>query len=99
MPLRLKFYLKSVAAPSSNPTNPYFIKLAVALKTVYPEAAAIPILFPASNDNNYFRIIGVPVFGLTSIYMHKSLLSSIHNSNERIPIRDLHAGIAVYKDL
>jgi carboxypeptidase PM20D1 len=55
-------------------------------------------LAPASNDNNYFRIKGAPVFGLTPIYMDKALLSSIHNSNERIPVRALHEGIAVYKD-
>jgi carboxypeptidase PM20D1 len=89
---------KAVAAPHTNPENIFFEKLAAAVKTVYPKAAAIPILAPASNDNNYFRVQGAPVFGLTPIYMDEALLSSIHNSNERIPLRALHEGLAVYKD-
>lgn len=89
---------KAVAAPYTNPENEFFKELAAAVKTVYPNAAAIPILAPASNDNNYFRIKGAPVFGLTPIYMDKALLSSIHNANERIPIQALHKGIAVYKN-
>jgi carboxypeptidase PM20D1 len=89
---------KAVAAPYTNPENIFFNNLAAAITRVYPRAAAIPILSPASNDNNYFRIKGAPVFGLTPIYMDKDLLSSIHNTNERIPVRALHEGIAVYKD-
>jgi carboxypeptidase PM20D1 len=89
---------QAVAAPYTNPENMFFKQLTAAVTTIYPKAAAIPILAPASNDNNYFRIKGAPVYGLTPIYMDKALLSSIHNSNERIPVRALHEGIAVYKD-
>ena len=89
---------RAVAAPHTDPENIFFENLAAAVTTVYPRAAAIPILAPASNDNNYFRIKGAPVFGLTPIYMDQALLSSIHNANERIPVRALHEGIAVYTD-
>lgn len=89
---------RAVAAPHTDPENMFFENLAAAVTTVYPRAAAIPILAPASNDNNYFRKKGAPVFGLTPIYMDQALLSSIHNANERIPVRALHKGIAVYTD-
>jgi carboxypeptidase PM20D1 len=96
--IEVEILSKAVAAPYTDPNNTFFKELAAAVTTVYPEAAAIPILAPASNDNNYFRVKGAPVFGLTPIYMDKALLSSIHNANERIPVRALHKGIAVYKD-
>jgi carboxypeptidase PM20D1 len=74
----------------------YYNLLEESLLEVYPGAAVMPILFPATTDNNYFRREGVPVYGITPSHLSDELLKSVHNANERIAIHDLHQGIEVY---
>ena len=67
-----------------------------ALEEVYPDTKVISLLFPASDDNNYFRAKGVPVYGIMPTFLSRSQLESIHSINERIPISCLEKGIQVY---
>ena len=74
----------------------YYNLLEESLLDVYPQSAVMPILFPATTDNNYFRREGIPVYGITPSPLSDELLESIHNANERIAIQDLQQGIEVY---
>ena len=59
----------------------------------------MPILSPASNDNNYFRALGIPAYGLLPVFMGMEYLETIHNIDERIPIEALELGTEVYIEL
>lgn len=85
-----------VQAAPSDPADPFFGLLKETIRQVYPRTAVVPILFPASNDNNYFRAQGVPSFGLLPVPLDIDLISSIHNTDERIPVTALELGKKVY---
>lgn len=76
-----------------------FKRLSKALQNVYPGSGVVPILMPASNDNNYFRAIGIPTYGILPVFMSMDHLESIHNVDERIPIEALEKGKEFYIDL
>ncbi|MDX9904555.1 MAG: M20/M25/M40 family metallo-hydrolase [Bacteroidales bacterium] len=83
----------------SEPTIPdrYYSHLAESIEEVYPGAGVVPVLFPATSDNNYFRNAGVPVYGVIPVLISQQLLQTIHNYNERIPVEALHYGTEVYR--
>lgn len=83
-----------VALPS--PITPYFDNMCTALKDVHPGAATIPILFPATTDNNFFRNAGIPVYGIIPSVLNAHLFETIHSTNERIGVDNLEKGIDVY---
>jgi carboxypeptidase PM20D1 len=70
---------------------------AKALKLVYPGSEVVPMLFPATTDNSYFREKDIPTFGIVPIEVNNELIESIHNINERIPVNALMKGISTYK--
>ncbi len=84
-------------AEESSPETPFYKALDQAIQTIYPQAAVMPILFPASSDNNYFREKGVLVYGITPVFMSRHNLESIHSSNEHISLAQLSEGVAVYE--
>jgi acetylornithine deacetylase/succinyl-diaminopimelate desuccinylase-like protein len=86
-----------MAAPSE--IGECYSKMAKALLKVYPKSGVIPILMPASNDNNYFRALGIPSYGILPVFMGMEHLESIHNIDERIPIEALEKGTQVYVEL
>jgi carboxypeptidase PM20D1 len=75
----------------------YYMKRA--LENVYAGSAVIPILAPASNDNNYFRVHNIPTYGILPVYIPLYLLETIHNVDERLPVDALEKGISVYSEL
>jgi len=83
----------------SDPTVPdrFYSLLAESIEEVYPGAGVIPVLFPATSDNNYFRNAGVPVYGVIPVLISQQLLQTIHNYNERIPVEALYFGTEVYR--
>jgi carboxypeptidase PM20D1 len=82
----------------TSPDNLFYKLMERSIKVRDPKAVTIPILFPASTDNNYFRSKGVAVFGITPILTTTKELESIHANNERIHVRELHRGIDFYVD-
>lgn len=77
-------------------TGYYYDALARAVTGVFSEAATGPILFPAHNDNAFFRAKGIPAYGLLPAILSVELIESIHNIDERMEIEALEAGIEVY---
>ncbi len=86
-----------MAHPS--PVNEQYSKMEKAIKDVFPSSGVIPVIMPASNDNNFFRAKGVPSYGILPAYLEMELLESIHNVNERIPVDMLDRGTDVYMSL
>ena len=83
---------------SASKTDLFYDELSNAIKGVNQGSGVIPILFPAFNDNNYFRAKGIPVFGILPIHMDLHSLESIHNIDERLSFESLETGTAVYSD-
>ncbi len=67
-----------------------------ALGEIYPGSEVIPVMFPATTDNNYFRNKGIPVFGIIPSVLDRGLLETIHNYDERIPVEAVVSGTRVY---
>jgi carboxypeptidase PM20D1 len=84
--------------PAAIPSKPgiFFQAFKTALQQVEPSSAAVPILFPAYSDNNFFRQRGVPVYGVNPVHLSREQLLSIHNNNEYISIEQIEKGKQVY---
>lgn len=83
------------SAPSTTPEK-FFELLSEAIKSEYPNANVVPMLFPASADNNYFRAHGIPVYGINPMMVSRKQLNAIHNYNEYIDIKDVEDAIAIF---
>ncbi len=68
-----------------------------ALSEIYPGSEVIPVMFPATTDNNYFRNKGIPVYGIIPSVLDRKLLETIHNYDERIPVEAVISGAHVYR--
>ena len=77
----------------------FFYKISDAIKYEFKGASVIPMLFPASADNVYFRQEGVPVYGINPFIVDYEQINAIHNYNEFIDIEDLERGIRVFNYL
>jgi carboxypeptidase PM20D1 len=88
--------LETFNAKPSPVQNEFYQKFKSAIYQVYPDVRVIPYIFPAYTDNNYFRNLGVPVYGIKPVHLPEELLRSIHNVDERLPISSLEMGIEVY---
>jgi carboxypeptidase PM20D1 len=82
-------------APPTVPER-YYSMFCESLTETYPGAGMMPVLFPATTDNNYFRNAGVPVYGIIPAVLGEELIKTIHNYNERIPVESLVKGTEVY---
>lgn len=75
-----------------SPVNESFKFMENALLHNFENAKVAPFLFPASSDNNYFRSLKIPVYGITPMVTTNDIMQRIHNSNERMPIDQLVKG-------
>ncbi|CAN5561253.1 M20/M25/M40 family metallo-hydrolase [soil metagenome] len=85
-------------SPDSDPTRPdhSFRALEKAIASYDPTAYTVPILFPATTDNSYFRSKNIPAYGLIPAVLDKESIQSIHSINERISLKELESGIYIY---
>ena len=70
-----------------------------ALESVYPKAHVIPLLFPATTDNSYFRNVNIQSFGVLPFELNKEMVESVHSNNEKIPVKAIEQGINVFTEL
>ncbi len=86
------------SSPDAEATKPdrAYQALEEAILAVYKDAYVIPILFPATTDNSFFRAHGVPVYGLLPGIMDKEMIASIHSVNEKISFEVLQSGMDIY---
>ena len=83
-------------APESDPNNIYYQAFEYALLRNHKNSAVVPILFPASSDNNYYRALGIPTYGILPFKINQEQLEAIHNFNEFIFVDQVLDGTAVY---
>ena len=85
-------------SPSAEPTklNVHYDNMKQAVLKVFPTAKVVPVIFPATTDNSYFRSVDVPAFGLLPFQLNKDMVESVHAANEKLPIKALNDGINVY---
>jgi carboxypeptidase PM20D1 len=96
--LKIKI-LESSPASKPSPQTRYYDAFSEAIKHYTPTSSVIPYLFPASTDNNIFRVKGIPVYGcIPAIFSHEEI-ASVHNINEQIKVSSLYQGIKVYTKL
>jgi carboxypeptidase PM20D1 len=79
-----------------SPINESFAMMEKALKHNFDNSKVVPFLFPASSDNNYFRALKIPVYGIVPMVTTDDIMQRIHNSNERMPINQLIKGYDTY---
>lgn len=80
-------------------TSEKFKAIATGLKKAYPGCEVLPVLFPATTDNSYFRSKGIKAYGLLPLELNQQLIESVHAANECIPVSTLHKGIEAYKTI
>lgn len=87
-------------SPTAEPTKQdvHFNNMKKAILKNFPSAKVIPVLFPATTDNSYFRSVNIPAFGLLPFQLNKGMIESVHASNERLSLNALENGINVYTD-
>jgi len=85
-------------SPTSLPTklDVHYDKIKHAIQSVFPSAHVLPILFPATTDNSYFRSVNIPTYGLSPFQSSKEMIESVHARNEKLPLKALDNGINVY---
>jgi acetylornithine deacetylase/succinyl-diaminopimelate desuccinylase-like protein len=83
-------------ADESSPDMPEYKAFARAIENTFPGSVTMPILFPASSDNNYFRQFEIPTFGVTPVLLSRQGLESIHGPNESLRIAALWKGAEVF---
>ncbi len=88
-------------SPESEPTklNDDYYNMKKSIETIFPKAHVIPLLFPATTDNSYFRNVNVPSFGVLPFELNKEMVESVHSNNEKIPVKAIDIGISVYLEL
>jgi carboxypeptidase PM20D1 len=96
--IQLRVIMENQRAEIS-PREKYYHFMKEALTAVYQGSSVVPIISPASDDNNYFRKHGIPTYGILPVVLDAELLMSIHNINERLPVDALEQGIRVYTEL
>lgn len=88
----------AVDAKATNPDR-YYDAMEEALLQVDPQALVIPMLFPATTDNSLFRSYNIPTYGVIPAVLDQSVIESVHNVDEKLPVAALENGIQVYHHL
>lgn len=74
----------------------HFKNIKKSITSIFPKAHVIPVLFPATTDNSYFRSIGINAYGTLPFQLNSSMMESVHASNECLPLRAIDHGINFY---
>ncbi|MBI3518174.1 MAG: M20/M25/M40 family metallo-hydrolase [Bacteroidetes bacterium] len=88
-------------SPEADPSklDEHYQYMKTAIQKVYPTAHVVPLLFPATTDNSYFRNANIPSFGVLPFELNKDMVESVHAYNEKIPVKAIDEGIKVYIEL
>jgi|GEM_PF-264229 len=81
----------------ASPTGEFFDAITSSLAKTYPGASTLPVLFPATTDNSFFRSLGVPSYGILPLQLNISLIETVHGINECIPVKNIMEGINAYR--
>lgn len=85
----------SISGGFSKP-NIFFDAMEEAILSHDPTAEVVPILFPATTDNSYFRHHDIPTYGIVPAIITQEMIANIHSIDEKISIEALGQGIEIY---
>lgn len=85
----------SISGGFSKP-NVFYDAMEEAILSHDPRAEVVPLLFPASTDNSYFRHHDIPTYGIIPALITQEMIANIHSIDEKISIEALEQGIAIY---
>lgn len=77
----------------------HYNRIKFSIQRTFSNVHVIPLLFPATTDNSYFRSVNVPAFGVLPFELNKEMVESVHANNEKIPVKAIEQGINVYVEL
>jgi acetylornithine deacetylase/succinyl-diaminopimelate desuccinylase-like protein len=86
------------SSKESDPESPFYKALERSVKFMFPKATVLPVLFNASTDNNYFRRLGIPTYGLVPAILTREQMEGIHNVDEKISLDNIETGVTVYSN-
>lgn len=78
-------------SPNTSASKPsvFLEHMQAALAEIHPNSKSTPILFPASTDNNFFRLSGIPTYGIIPVIFDRVALEGVHGENEYLLQKDL----------
>jgi len=86
--------------PNCESTNPdlFYQAMEESLYAYHPteNVHVIPMLFPATTDNGFFREAGIPTYGFMPAEVSQQEIKNVHNANESISKEALNDGILIY---
>lgn len=95
--IKISVINESVAGGFTKP-DIFYEAMEQAIKAYDPSAEVVPILFPATTDNSFFRRSDIPTYGLIPAILSQELIANIHSVNERISLDILESGVAIYTE-
>lgn len=88
--VRSEVLLTSPPAPSSPTDSEIFAAIRAVLEA---EAPVIPAFIPGFTDSRYFRVRGIPAYGLSPFALEGEQLRGIHGPDEHIPVAEFERGV------
>lgn len=70
-----------------------------AVRARFPGAPIVPQMSTGATDGLYFRAAGIPVYGIDGTWGVSPDDERAHGLNERLPIKALHDGVAIWVDI
>ncbi len=97
---RIKITIEDESPTSeATPLDGNYDKVKAAILSEFPSAHVIPVLFPATTDNSYFRSVNIPAYGVLPFRLSEEMTESVHANNEKLPLSAISQGIKVYTKL
>lgn len=81
-----------------SPQDSFYVCMENVLKEKFSGCEVMPVLFPATTDNNYFRNKGIDAYGIMPAFLTMGSIQSVHNKDECISIEQLNMGIEVFRE-
>ncbi|QJB69571.1 M20/M25/M40 family metallo-hydrolase [Parasphingorhabdus halotolerans] len=70
-----------------------------AIQKRFPDMPIVPSMSTGATDGVFFRGIGIPVYGVSGIWLKIPEDARAHGLDERIPVESFHMNIGVWEDM
>jgi carboxypeptidase PM20D1 len=94
--IEIKVLNKNSTSGGFSKPNVFYDAMEEAILRHDPTAEVVPLLFPASTDNSYFRHYDIPTYGIIPALITQEMVANIHSIDEKISIEALEQGVAIY---
>jgi len=87
--VKIRVLDEPVPGPSS-PLNPELLKTVTEItESMWPGAAVIPVMSSGASDSRYFRIAGIPAYGVSGIFVEANDVRA-HGRDERLGVKQFY---------